>query len=436
MKTKLPLLIVLSLLNLFTVFSQQEKGIYGIENWLDIWTEFTPASQEYDTPTQILSGNITSDTKLFKKETYLLLGNVFVTDSVRLTIEPGTVILGDYKSQGSLIVSKGSKIIAEGTQTDPIIFSSNRIIKKKGDWGGVFILGDAPLNKIGEEWELELGLKPSAPEVMKYGGNDAASDSGVFKYVRIEYAGKRTKEYGYFNALTLAGVGNKTVIENVMVTYCQGNSFTILGGDTNLSKLVSFRSRGNDFAFHNGAQSQITNSLAVKSPYYTSVGGASSIYLSSFDDKEEIDPEKSGTTLTAKNLTLLNLSDDLINATKVGLVHEALYVEEGGSFSIQKSLFSGFNPAVILSEDIIINTSSLNNMEFSNMYFNNCNGNIFKNGESNNEDLENWYGNSLFRNVYSKGSDFETFIDPDNLKNPDFRLRINKIIASNLLDDE
>jgi hypothetical protein len=75
-------------------------------------------------------------------------------------------------------------------------------------------------------------------------------------------------------------------------------------------------------------------------------------------------------------------------------------------------------------------------MEFSNMYFNNCKGNIFTDGESNNEDLENWYGNGLFKNVYSKGSDFETFIEPENLANPDFRLRINKIIASNLLDDD
>ncbi len=433
---KLPLAILFSFISTFTLFSQQEKGIYGLENWLDIWTEFTPASQEYSTPTQILSGNISSDTKLLKKETYLLLGNVFVTDNASLTIEPGTVILGDYKSQASLVISKGAKIIAEGTQTDPIIFSSNRMVKKKGDWGGVFILGNAPLNKIEDEWELEKGLHPSRPEIMNYGGDDIASDSGIFKYVRIEYGGKRTKKYGYFNGLTLAGIGNKTVIENVMVTYCQGDSFNILGGDTILSQLVSFRSRGNDFCINEGAQSQITNSLAIKSPYYMSASGASSIYLASFDTKEDMDPEKRGTTLIAKNLTLLNLSEDLNNAIEIGLVKEALYVEEGVSFSIQKSVFSGFNPAVILSENIDINTNSLNNMEFRDMYFNNCKGNIFTNGNSNNEDLENWYGNGLFRNVYSKGSDYETFITPGDLKNPDFRLRINKIIAINMLDDE
>jgi len=118
------------------LFSQQEKGITGSENWLSIWTNFNTNEIEYPRPTQILSGTITKDTKLYKKETYLLLGDVFVADSTTLTIEPGTIILGDYKSKASLVITNGSKLIAKGTQTDPIIFSSNRDIKKKGDWGG------------------------------------------------------------------------------------------------------------------------------------------------------------------------------------------------------------------------------------------------------------------------------------------------------------
>jgi hypothetical protein len=70
------------------------------------------------------------------------------------------------------------------------------------------------------------------------------------------------------------------------------------------------------------------------------------------------------------------------------------------------------------------------------MYFNNCSGNIFVENNSNNEDLENWYGNSSFFNVYSKGSNLETFIDSNNSKRPDFRLRINKIIAINEIDED
>ena len=411
------------------LFSQQEKGIYGNENWLNIWTEFNSTDQQYPEPTQIISGNITKDTKLYKKEIYLLLGNVFITDNVTLSIEPGTLILGDFNTKASLVISNGAKIIAEGTLTDPIIFSSNRDIKKNGDWGGIFILGNSPTNRLEERSKLDYGLNPSSSEMILYGGTDKESNSGILKYVRIEYAGKRTKNYGYFNGLTLAGVGSETILENIMVSYCQGDSFSILGGNTILSQLVSFRSKRSDFKFNYGAQSFMTNSLAIKSPYYSSSDGASSIYLASYNNKEEVDLTKKGTNLEAENLTLMVLSDNLDADTNVGLVHEAMYVKEGASFSMNKSIFSGFNPAVVLDNKIVINNENLNKMGFSKMYFNNCQGNIFTENSSNNEDLENWYGNNAFANVYSRGLNSVTFIDVKKLEQPDFRLRINNIIA-------
>jgi hypothetical protein len=173
----------------------------------------------------------------------------------------------------------------------------------------------------------------------------------------------------------------------------------------------------------------------VKSPYHTASGKASSIYLASYNDKEEIDLSKKGTNLVAGNLTFMVLSDNLEADTKVGLVHEAMHVKEGTSFSIDKSVFSGYNPAVVLDNKIELNDENLQKMRFTNMYFNNCKGNIFVENIPNNEDLENWYGNSAFANVYSHASDSETFIDVKNLDNPDFRLRINKIIASNLREE-
>lgn len=427
--------IFLLLFPFLCLFSQQEKGINGSENWLNIWTEFNSSSIKYPSPTQIISGNINKDTKLYKKETYLLLGNVFVTDSTTLTIEPGTMILGDYKSKASLIITNGSKIIAEGTQTDPIIFTSNRDVKKTGDWGGIFILGNAPINIIDEETELDYDLNPSLSKMILYGGRDVTSNSGILKYVRIEYAGKRTKNKDYFNGLTLAGVGSLTVLENIMVSYCEGSSFLVLGGYTDLYQLVSFRSKRNDFIFNYGAQSLLTNSLAIKSPYHTASGGASSIYLASYNEKAKMDPTKKGTYLDANNLTLMVLSDNLEADIKVGLVHEAMYVKEGASFSINKTIFSGFNPGVVLDNKIHINNENLLKMQFTNMYFNNCKGNIFIENDPNNEDLENWYGNNAYANVYSRGSNSETFIDVNNLDNPDFRLRINKIIAISLPED-
>lgn len=410
--------------------AQQEKGITGYTNWLNPWSEFKPSKVEYDKPSQILSGDITKDTKLYKTDIYLLLGDVFVTDSTTLTIEPGTIILGDFKTKGSLTISRGSKIIAQGTSTDPIIFTSSKSIKKPGDWGGIFILGDAPTNKFDGEASLNYGLIPSAAKNISYGGDNPDSYSGELNYVRIEFAGKRTKRYGYFNGLTLAGVGQETSINNVMVSYCEGNSFNILGGNVNLEKLVSYKSNIHDFEFNYGVQCRISNSLAIKSPYVSGAIASKTMNILAYDLQEEADFSKLHTVVNAENLTLMNLSNDLSYDIKVGLVNEAIFIGNHTSFSIDRSVISGFNPAVILDENITLNSENLEEIQFTRTYFNNCNGNIFKNGFSNNDDLENWYGSRVFDNVYSKGPDSETFIASANARRPDFRLRINKIVAT------
>jgi hypothetical protein len=416
--------------------AQQEKGINGYSNWLNNWTDFRPSQKDYGEPTQILSGNISEDTKLTKNNVYLLLGDVFVTDNANLVIEPGTVILGDFKTKGSLTISRGSKIIADGTSTDPIIFTSSRSVKKAGDWGGLFILGNAPTNTFGNAASLEFGLKPSSFDYISYGGSDTDSNSGVLRFVRVEFAGKRTKDFGNFNGLTLAGIGRETVIQNIMVSYCEGNSFEILGGEPFLMQLVSFRSNQNDYEFNYGTSSNILNSLAVRSPYVSSPYGSRCMVIKSYDDKESSNSTKKETRVHAENLTLVNVSDNLESDIEVGLVREAIFVDKDTSFSIDKSVISGFNPAVIFDAAIKINNDNLKKIQFTRTYFNNCNGNIFVKGYSNNDDLESWYGSRAFNNVYSKGPDSETFIDAQSTRRPDYRLRINKIIASNDPNDD
>ena len=426
------------LLVIGNVYSQQEKGIIGNNNWLSNWTEFKPNLKDYGEPTQILTGNITEDTKLSKRNVYLLLGSVFVTNNATLTIEPGTIIIGDYDTKASLTIARGSKIIADGLETDPIVFTSKRSVKRSGDWGGIIILGDAPTSKFGNGSVASFfpKLDPYSYGNTNYGGDSINSNSGVLKYVRIEYAGKRIKNVGHFNGLLLASVGNETVLENIMVSHSGGDSFKVWGGELNLNKAVSYRSSGNDFKFNYGTQSQVLNSLAIRSPYVSSSEGARCIQVMSYNNKQEVDFTKKGTTVVAKNLTLLNSSDDLKADVQNGLVNEAVYVGENAMLYMNKSVISGFNPAVIFESKIRINQSNLEKIKFSDMYFNNCNGNIFIENNSNNEDLENWYGNAAFFNVYSKSENAETFIDMKNEKRPDFRLRINKIIAANEVDPD
>jgi len=417
-------------------FAQQEKGIVGINNWLTNWTEFKPNQKDYSEPTQILTGDITEDTRLSKKYVYLLLGSVFVTNNATLTIEPGTVIKGDYATRASLTISKGSKIIADGLETDPIVFTTNRSLKREGDWGGLIVLGNAPTNKFGNGSAVSFypQLPSTSYENTNFGGTDSESDSGILRYVRIEFAGKRIARGAYFNGLLLAGVGNKTILENIMISYSGGNGFEIMGGNIKLTNAVSYKTSGNDFKFNYGAQCHFDNSLAIRSPYISNSIGSRCIQVVSYDKKEEVDFSKNGTSIVATNLTMISRSDDLKSDIEKGLVKEALYVGENASIDMSKTVFSGFNPAVIFDEEIKINQQNLEKIKFSEMYFNNCNGNIFVDNNSNNEDLENWYGNTAFFNVYSKGTVDETFIDVNNEKRPDFRLRINKIIAINDVD--
>ena len=216
-----------------------------------------------------------------------------------------------------------------------------------------------------------------------------------------------------------------------MVSYSAGNSFEIVGGEVIMENVVSYKSNGNDYKFNYGTQTKLYNALAVRSPYVSSRDGSRCLQILSYDKKEEVDFTKKATSVMAQNLTLINGSENLEADIEAGLVKEAVFVGQNVSLDLTKSVISGFNPAVLLDEKIVINQENLEKIKFTDMYFNNCNGNIFTEYNSNNDDLENWYGNRAFLNVYSKGNDSETFINADPDNRPDFRLRINRIFASN-----
>ena len=424
---KITIIISAFLLITFSVKAQQEKGIIGSINWLNNWTEFKPNKKEYGEANRILTGNISVNTKLEKKNIYLLQGSVYVTNNAVLTIDPGTVILCDSESNASLVITKGATLIADGLETDPIVFTSNKSLKKAGDWGGIILLGDAPINKFGGISSIIHDLNPA---LTTYGGTNPKSNSGILRFVRIEFAGSKLKGSENFNSLLLCGVGNKTILENVMVSYSGGDSFGIYGGELKLDKMVSFKSSSSDYKFNYGTQCIIDNSLAIRSSYLSSVFGSRCLDVSSYNTKQEVDFTKKQTKVIATNLTLVNNSDNISPDVESGLVKEAIYVRENAALECRKTVISGFNPAVLLDSKIEINDNNLNKIKFEQMYFNFCKGNIFTEFVSNNEDLENWYGNSVFSNVYAKSDNKETFINFLTDKRPDFRLRIGKIVAS------
>lgn len=421
---------ILLLIASSSVNAQQERGLVGNVNWLNLWTEFRPDTVDYNDNTEILAGNITKDMTLFKAHTYLLVGNVFVTNNAILSIEPGTVIKGDFESKATLTMTKGSAIIAEGTSTDPIIFTSNRREKKAGDWGGIILLGDGFTNKEGESFAASFypEIETSNYKNTNYGGESLKSNSGYMSYVRVEYAGGKIKKSNETNALLLAGVGMETTINNIMISYSAGNSISVIGGEVNLYKMISYRAKNIDYNFDYGTKSNINNSLALRSAYVSS--GESKCIRAASKVSEAVDFSINGTKVVATNMTLLADADNLDYAINSGLIRESIYIEENTNFKIERSVISGFSKAVLLNEKIAINDANLSRIEFKNVLFNNFNGTVFsKSNNYSNVNLEDWYTNPDFLNVYSKINHSLLFIDLNNSKNRDYRLRVDKTIA-------
>jgi hypothetical protein len=200
-------------------------------------------------PTEDFTGNISTDTTLTADKNYLMKGVVHVEDGATLTIEPGTVIFGEKASKASLIVSQGGRIHAEGTPDLPIVFTSELPIGQRaaGDWGGLVLLGRAPINEGGGMSSIE-GFTTTEP----YGGNMANDSSGVLKYVRIEFSGIEIDVDNEINGLTLGGVGSGTEIDFIQVRHTLDDCFEFFGGTVNAKHLVCYRNGDDGFDMDEG----------------------------------------------------------------------------------------------------------------------------------------------------------------------------------------
>lgn len=181
-----------------------------------------------------VAADITADTTWVAGKTYTLKAQIFVTGGT-LTIEPGTVIKGDPGSV--LVVTKTGKLNAVGTVAKPIVFTSAGAPAKSGDWGGVVMLGEAPINVTGGKNKIE-GFPDSIGVKIEYGGAVAAHDCGKLKYARIEYAGFRFGTDNELNGLTLGGCGTATEIDYVQSHLGLDDGVEIFGGTVNVSHLV------------------------------------------------------------------------------------------------------------------------------------------------------------------------------------------------------
>jgi hypothetical protein len=206
------------------------------------------------TETVVAPNQIIENTTWTANKIYELASKVVVDNGATLTIEPGTIIkgrTGTGSQATALIVARGSKINACGTADAPIIFTSVldniKLGEKSGTnldefdnekWGGVIILGNAPVSTGDGDTEGQIEGIPADETYGKYGGNDVADNSGSLCYVSIRHGGALIGDGNEINGLTLGGVGNGTTINNVEVVANLDDGIELFGGTVDLTNVI------------------------------------------------------------------------------------------------------------------------------------------------------------------------------------------------------
>ena len=211
---------------------------------------FTSCSNNDDDPVieetdnSVLQGSIVSDLTLKSGNTYTLNGEFLVKEGATLNIEPGVKIVAQYDDRVDyILVEQGAKINAVGTASAPIIMTSSK--EEPGAWGGIHLCGRAHTNAEGGKGSSEIGGAT-------YGGSNDADNSGVLKYVRVEYTGYAFDEEHEANGMTFYGVGNGTTIENCEAYHGSDDGFEFFGGSVNVKNMVVVNCSDDSFDWTEG----------------------------------------------------------------------------------------------------------------------------------------------------------------------------------------
>ncbi len=276
---------------------------------VDLFAQLAPVDS-------IIEGNINSNAVLSSRKKYLLRGFVNVNPPAILTIEPGTIIYGEKDSKGTLIINRGAKINANGTKERPIVFTSQQPAGQRGpgDWGGIIIAGNARINVPGGTAIIEGGTGTI------YGGGANPNDddnSGILRYVRIEFPGIAYLPDNEINGLTLAGVGRGTTIEYVQVSFSGDDSFEWFGGNVNAKYLIAYKGVDDDFDMDFGYSGNLQFGLGIRDPNIADISGSNGF---------EIDNDGTGTYNIPRTLPIIS------NFTIIGPMPDTAFTQYNPNF--------------------------------------------------------------------------------------------------------
>jgi hypothetical protein len=304
--------------------------------------------------TIVLKGRIDKDTVLREGNNYILSGLVYIVNNATITVQPGVTVKGDYtgSSVATLVITRGAKIIADGTQEKPIVFTSNSPVPRSGDWGGIVICGKAQVNTAftgtgggAGILEVEGGINNSFGDGLAGGGAtpNNADNSGILRYVRIEYAGYAYQPDKEINSLTMAAVGSGTVIDYVQVTYAKDDAFEWFGGTVNCKHLIAYKTQDDDFDSDNGFSGKVQFGIVLRDSTIADIS-RSEAFESDNDASGSINSPQ--TKAVFSNLTLIGPRATLANNGN-SLYLAAAHVRRNTGISIYNSVILGW-PAGIL----------------------------------------------------------------------------------------
>lgn len=309
-----------------------------------------------------ITGSITTDTRWTADKIYRLNGLVRVgTDAkpgaggpgvapvisatATLTIDPGTVIYGASGTpSGTLIIHRGSKIMAVGTALAPIVFTSSKApgTRKAGDWSGVVICGKAKNNlKASASTGLDGVEELEGAYGAFFGGGAAADDadnSGKMQYVRIEFAGFPVNPNQEVNGLTLGSVGSGTTISHIQVSYANDDSFEWFGGTVNCTNIIAYKGIDDDFDTDNGYSGKVQFGLGIRDPLIADQSGSNGF-------ESDNDAAGSGnlpfTSAVFSNMTIIGAKQT--NSTTVNIQFQnAAQIRRNSKQSIINSFLTGY----------------------------------------------------------------------------------------------
>jgi hypothetical protein len=363
-----------------------------------------------------ISGDITSDTRWYANARYFLSGFVYVKNNATLTIEPGIIIKGVSGSKGSLIIERGAKIMAAGTSAQPIVFTSDKPKGQRsyGDWGGIVICGKAPTNKHDSGTGVgiaEGGIGSS------YGGTDAADNSGVLQFVRIEFSGipLTSTANSEINGLTLYSVGSGTTIDHIQVSYCGDDSYEWFGGTVTSKYLVAFRGWDDDFDTDNGFSGKVQFFVGLRDP-----NSADQSQSNGFESDNDAD----GSTLTPFTAPIFcngSLFGPLAttSTTANSLYRHAMQMRRGTRLSVFNSVFAGWPKGVYIDgqkgdspAQAAANVLQIENCVISGMQDNYVTTYM--------ADLATWFTATARNNEVKATNDLLMITNPFNLTAPNF----------------